>query len=411
MKKLFKNLLSSDSWSKHFSETVKRMGKNNAGFSLVELIVVIAIMAILAAVAVVGVSVYIPKAQQANDEQMIADIKYAISLYTSGETLTPGQSGYVVVHKNGGVSVGGSLDAAPDQLITNALKATFGDNYASELKVAYKDWKGMLNSTSGAIINDSTYSDNPEVLLENVQDLADKLSAYYGGGTEAAQQANQTVLDIAKASNSYIDSDALVTWWTNAESFSAAQLDLPGVVDAPDELVANDAQYELKAELAIIVARVNAFVTYTNCPGCNEAYASGNADLQITDPAQALGALDDVTTKLKTHINDCDTCKACLATDTTNSYWTNNAANDAKAYLALMGQVDKMSGSIQNSEEFSSGGLFTSDYVTNTVNGYVSAAEAYSASGANAQDGDILVIALVSKNGEVVYQVYPLDYN
>ena len=41
--------------------------KNNKGFSLVELIVVIAIMAILAAVAVIGVSVYIPKAQQASD--------------------------------------------------------------------------------------------------------------------------------------------------------------------------------------------------------------------------------------------------------------------------------------------------------------------------------------------------------
>ena len=50
--------------------------KNNKGFSLVELIVVIAIMAILAAVAVVGVSIYIPKAQRASDDQLIADINY-----------------------------------------------------------------------------------------------------------------------------------------------------------------------------------------------------------------------------------------------------------------------------------------------------------------------------------------------
>lgn len=50
--------------------------KNNKGFSLVELIVVIAIMAILAAVAVIGVSVYIPKAQQAADDQLLHDINY-----------------------------------------------------------------------------------------------------------------------------------------------------------------------------------------------------------------------------------------------------------------------------------------------------------------------------------------------
>ena len=83
MKNFFKKLMSSKSQSKYFSETVQRVGKNNAGFSLVELIVVIAIMAILAAVAVIGVSVYIPKAQKAADEQMVADIKTAVDLYAN----------------------------------------------------------------------------------------------------------------------------------------------------------------------------------------------------------------------------------------------------------------------------------------------------------------------------------------
>ena len=45
--------------------------KNTTGFSLVELIVVIAMMAILAAVAVIGVSIYIPKAQQASDNELL----------------------------------------------------------------------------------------------------------------------------------------------------------------------------------------------------------------------------------------------------------------------------------------------------------------------------------------------------
>ena len=71
MKNFFKKLLSSKSQSKYFSETVQRVGKNNAGFSLVELIVVIAIMAVLAAVAVIGVSIYIPKAQEATDNELL----------------------------------------------------------------------------------------------------------------------------------------------------------------------------------------------------------------------------------------------------------------------------------------------------------------------------------------------------
>ncbi|MBO7295668.1 MAG: type II secretion system protein, partial [Clostridia bacterium] len=70
MRNFFKKLRS-DSWSKYFSKTVQRVGKNNAGFSLVELIVVIAIMAVLAAVAVIGVSIYIPKAQEDTDNELL----------------------------------------------------------------------------------------------------------------------------------------------------------------------------------------------------------------------------------------------------------------------------------------------------------------------------------------------------
>ena len=54
--------------------------KNNKGFSLVELIVVIAIMAVLAAVAVIGLSIYIPKAQQAADDELLHDINYILEL-------------------------------------------------------------------------------------------------------------------------------------------------------------------------------------------------------------------------------------------------------------------------------------------------------------------------------------------
>ena len=189
MKNFFKKLFCSNSMSKNFSETVQRVGKNNAGFSLVELIVVIAIMAILAAVAVIGVSVYIPKAQQANDKQMIADIQKAIDLYTAGETLTAGQSGYVVVHKAGGVYVGGNMET----MITEALVATFGEGYASELKVSYPKWTSFMSTEDIQAIQNSqfikdVYSDSG--ILGTVDMLTDAMKIYYGGQADAQEKAN-----------------------------------------------------------------------------------------------------------------------------------------------------------------------------------------------------------------------------
>lgn len=89
MKNFFKKLMSSKSQSKYFSETVQRVGKNNAGFSLVELIVVIAIMAILAAVAVIGVSIYIPKAQEAADKELMNVLGDALRTACLSEGVDP----------------------------------------------------------------------------------------------------------------------------------------------------------------------------------------------------------------------------------------------------------------------------------------------------------------------------------
>lgn len=75
-----RKLLFSKSQKKLYSDTVVRIGKNNLGFSLVELIIVIAIMAILVAVAIPVLGVFIEKAKIANDKQAVADIMYAIDL-------------------------------------------------------------------------------------------------------------------------------------------------------------------------------------------------------------------------------------------------------------------------------------------------------------------------------------------
>ncbi len=140
MKNFFKKLMSSKSQSKYFSETVQRVGKNNAGFSLVELIVVIAIMAILAAVAVIGVSVYIPKAQKAADEQMIADIEQALTLYYYSDP-TKATDGFLVLNVEGDAQ-------SNNPFIVEAMKATFGEDWQSELSLKYDEWNATFQGSN-----------------------------------------------------------------------------------------------------------------------------------------------------------------------------------------------------------------------------------------------------------------------
>ena len=75
-----KEFLFSRSHKKHYSSAVVRMGKNNLGFSIVELIIVIAIMAVLAAIAIPVFGMYIEKTKIANDKQKATDVLYAVNL-------------------------------------------------------------------------------------------------------------------------------------------------------------------------------------------------------------------------------------------------------------------------------------------------------------------------------------------
>lgn len=151
--------------------------KNNKGFSLVELIVVIAIMAILATVAVIGVSVYIPKAQMANDQQLVSDVEYALDLYyQSNAGSTP--SGFVVLKADGTAEVGGCGD--------EAMRAVFGENWRDEASLSYDNWTdadgmlGIINNhiTDGSFdtIANSTFLThaNTEGMMDSVNDLLDK---------------------------------------------------------------------------------------------------------------------------------------------------------------------------------------------------------------------------------------------
>lgn len=114
------------------------MKKNNKGFSLVELIVVIAIMAILAAVAVAGFSFYIPKAQQANDKQLVSDIEYALNLAYHNGDLTEGESGFIMLLPADDCIIDENSDMA--LVISNA----FGSDWEKAMQLQYDGW-GVKN--------------------------------------------------------------------------------------------------------------------------------------------------------------------------------------------------------------------------------------------------------------------------
>ena len=155
--------------------------KNNKGFSLVELIVVIAIMAILAAVAVIGVSVYIPKAQQASDKQLASDVMYAMTLAMDVGELTDGD--YVVIKYDGADF--GNNNGGDGATANAAMVAVFGEDWQSELKLVYTDWPKLVvaDQTTMGYVNSSSFSpDSMDSLLTKVQGVTDQLCGYVEGG-------------------------------------------------------------------------------------------------------------------------------------------------------------------------------------------------------------------------------------
>ena len=164
------------------------MKNNNKGFSLVELIVVIAIMAILAAVAVVGVSVYIPKAQQASDKQLIADIEDILLYEGYAGTFEEGEGGYIILSPEGDAVVKG-------EALIEALTNAYGANYTKELKLAYDKWSNNglqagVSAEMAYLVANSNYltGDRADDLLADVE----KMTSVVNRINEIAADSNVT---------------------------------------------------------------------------------------------------------------------------------------------------------------------------------------------------------------------------
>ena len=110
----------------------------NAGFTLVELIVVIAVLGVLGAGAAVGYSGYTKKAAKAADEQLAAQIKYALEVAQVSDPM-PNGAAALVLSKTAAATVSPASTPAA-QWVSNAMANAFGDNWTNELKLQYGEW-------------------------------------------------------------------------------------------------------------------------------------------------------------------------------------------------------------------------------------------------------------------------------
>ena len=409
MRNFFKKLRS-DSWSKYFSKTVQRVGKNNAGFSLVELIVVIAIMAVLAAVAVIGVSIYIPKAQKAADQTMISDIKTAIDmsaqLQGGLDEEYVGKSGYIVIHRDGAptggnVTVSGYLNS----FITNTLKDTFGENYGSKLKVSYQEYSGGLTGIDLEHISGSTYIKNTADLLDKIQILTDSV---VGFGLPQ-DQANEMTMSVAEKTIGMTDDqkEAFVSdWWckidpSNPASGAYSFGSVPSSIGLDN--VSMMAAWYARLESAVLYVQTN-----TGCSEINTVFttASNGIGTEATN-SDVTTAINNVWYAVANHCTQHgEVCGAKFMEYVNNP--DGQMRTDAYAYIALLKQVDNLSDELIEEIGADSPDFYNSEYLVNKINGYTNSVDAFNNQGA--KDGDLVIVITIDKEGMPVYSVYPLDY-
>lgn len=107
-------------------------GKDNRGFSLVELIIVVAIMAVLMVVLTPAMLRYVEKARVQKDESAVGDVLEAAELALADDkiyTEAGGEDITVTVADNAGISVtcgaGAAANAAPD--LQRDIRAAVGE--------------------------------------------------------------------------------------------------------------------------------------------------------------------------------------------------------------------------------------------------------------------------------------------
>lgn len=362
------------------------MKNNNKGFSLVELIVVIAIMAILAAVAVVGVSVYIPKAQQAADEQLASDIEYLLDLAVQSGELNAGD--YVIIRYEANAVVGGTT--ADGANIDAVMKSAYGDNWQTELKLAYADWEigvianqEMMNHVENSAFNGNGLNN----LMGQVQTVVSAAGNYLDGASissdsplyaytqqagvqlgegntisseNASAVANLAVFSTANVitSGNSADDDYYIAW-------------ISGGVAEDDAVANNAAQYSMVLAMATYLDKQTA-----NSENPTSYVAALNVDDETlqSNPKAILTTMNSVYTDMTTNANVSTLVDAYMGVDENGEVVDKNAQGytDAMAFLAYMQGVEDSSDNMLANNNIYSNNFFNDGTVLNYVQNYVS---------------------------------------
>lgn len=302
-----RKLLFSRTHKKHYSDTVVRIGKNNLGFSLVELIIVIAIMAILVAVAIPVLGVFIEKAKIANDKQAVADIMYAINL--GGQSMQyPVEvqqisdqglkipAGMIVLTENG------TKVLSANDHNRAALTAILTENVNSDLdaiKLHYDEWSGTTYA--------SFYSSADE-LMEKVDEVGTNTLNYikkfddqsvlfgavktdYADGTITVKIAFMSDVNIPITSRDYEDADELTYYLAQAIN----NLDRDAFINSWANLVSEDSEgFGLSAReyySAVRAAYSQCFANYVQSNSDETHISCSDHVVDITNYGESAGEL------------------------------------------------------------------------------------------------------------------------
>ena len=366
--------------------------KNNKGFSLVELIVVIAIMAILAAVAVIGVSVYIPKAQQANDEQMISDIEYLLDLaYQSGD-LT--QDGYIII------STSGAEVNDDNAEIIAVLKNAYGEKWYEEVTLQYDGWMGMTSDQVFAeAYKNSSFKGNETALIDQLGSVTNMLTDALASNKNLVGSSFNGYLQGLEEQGVDVSSNQAIS---NAAVLYAADTIGNANTSVVDQAFANfydsnNAAYgdmgaltlTLKQELgtfgavAAIYAHGEAFGQYVASNGNSELLNDfHNIDVENIDDPDA--ALEQVAGNLGTMVETAKT-DATINPYAVDYMSNGQYAKDVTAYLEAMKKIDA------NADKFTGNLNSEGCYTDGTAGALLEAAVAAGSMGVSCEDGEVAI--------------------
>lgn len=342
--------------------------RQEAGFTLVELIVVIAILAILAGIAVPAYSGYVTKANQQADITLISEIEHALELgFYSGEITG---DGYVIL----------SLENAPDygnnEQVLKALNATFGSDL-SNVKLIYDGWASTYEGSSLAGKEDE--------VMANVGTLSSKLSSALSTNRELLMGQNFT---------NYLTSKGY-----DPDNMDAGKMSELAVLYAADSSSKADKTTAVNATLGLKVLGQdgstmddtnNAILTMSQAYGGSTfsglaamyAVAEGYSRY-INDEYQddtSLKAMQEATSNIDPNsVTDVNAAKLAVLQifgavkdnapeGSLDKYFEEQAAKDAEAYIDLMGTVKSAENTII--QEIEAGNGLTSSTLTGMLQAY-----------------------------------------